>query len=108
ECDFNARSEDLFIITGDAGELRMSCFGNDPVLVKYSAGQKESFDLPNPPHVAMPLIQTVVDDLLARGTCPSTGQSGLRTQILMDQMLETYYGGREDGFWKRPWHGAKK
>ncbi len=106
ECDFNARSDDLFTVTGDAGELRMSCFGNDPLLVKYADRSKEAFDLPNPPHVAQPLIQTVVDELLGTGKCGSTGESGLRTQEVMDQMLDAYYGGREDGFWKRRWPGA--
>lgn len=106
ETDFNARSDDEFVISGDAGELRMSCFGNDPVRLKTAAGGNESFDLPNPPHVAQPLIQTVVDDLLGKAKCPSTAESGLRTQEVMDQMLTEYYGGREDGFWKRGWPGA--
>jgi predicted dehydrogenase len=106
ETDFNARSHDEFVITGDAGELRLSCFGNDPVRLKTSARGTESFDLPNPPHVAQPLIQTVVDDLLGKSKCASTGESGLRTQEVMDQMLTEYYGGREDGFWKRPWPGS--
>lgn len=106
ETDFNARSDDEFVLTGEAGELRMSCFGNDAVRLKTAAGWNESFDLPNPPHVAQPLIQTVVDDLLGKGKCPSTGESGLRTQEVMDQMLTDYYGGREDGFWKRGWPGA--
>lgn len=106
ETDFNARSDDEFVITGDAGEIRMSCFGNEPVRVKTSRG-KESFDLPNPPHVAQPLIQSVVDDLLGKSKCTSTAESGLRTQEIMDQILVTYYGGREDGFWNRTWPGNK-
>ena len=54
------------------------------------------------------MIQTVVNALQGTGTCESTGQSGLRTQILMDQVLHAYYGGREDNFWKRPWPGNKR
>ena len=69
-------------------------------------GQRESFDIPQPPHVQQPLMQTIVDELRGvapRGSCPSTGVSALRTQHVMDQALESYYGGREDGFWNRPW-----
>ena len=32
-------------------------------------------------------------------------QARERTQILMDRVLEAYYGGREDGFWDRAWPG---
>jgi hypothetical protein len=33
--------------------------------------------------------------------------SALRTQVIMDQALRAYYGGREDGFWTRKWPGAR-
>ena len=58
-------------------------------------------------NVAQPLIQTVVDDFLGQGTCPSTGESARRTSAVMDQVLADYYGGREDAFWQRPgsWPG---
>jgi hypothetical protein len=66
-------------------------------------------DRPNPPHVQQPLIQTVVDDLLGRGTCPSTGESARRTSRVMDTVLSAYYGGRDDEFWRRPdtWPGRR-
>jgi predicted dehydrogenase len=99
--------EDLFVVKGERGELRMSCFGNEPVAVRYADGRAEAFDLPNPPHVAQPLIQTVVDELLGVGRCASTAPSGVRAQEVMDRALEGYYGGREDGFWKRGWPGAE-
>ena len=47
------------------------------------------------------MIQTVVDDLLGRGTCASTGESARRTNVVIDKILSAYYGGREDEFWKR-------
>jgi hypothetical protein len=70
----------------------------------------QEFHLPNPPHVAQPLIQTVVDDLLGRGVCPSTGETARRTSRVMDAVLAGYYGGRDDAFWERPetWPGRRK
>ena len=67
------------------------------------------FDLPYPPHVGLPLIQSMVDDLLGRGACPSTGESARRTSRAMDRVLEGYYGGRTDAFWARPetWPGRR-
>jgi hypothetical protein len=47
------------------------------------------------------MIQSVVDDLLGRGACPSTGESARRTSAVMDLVLAKYYGGRDDAFWAR-------
>ena len=85
----------------------MSTFGNDPVRL-ISADGEEKFDLPNPPHVHQPLIQTIVDELLGHGKCPSTGESGARTSKVMDAVLDNYYGGqREDAFLAAVWIVAR-
>ena len=102
---FHGEPWDEFLITGDKGQVRLSCFGNESVRFAHQ-GLEEIFEIPNPEHVAMPLIQSVVDELLGKGKSPSTGATGLRTQVLMDEILAAYYGGREDGFWKRPWPGT--
>ncbi len=101
--------QDLLEFSGTKGRIALSVFGNEPVRFETAQGV-ESFDLPNPPHVAQPLIQTVVDDLLGRGTCPSTGESARRTSAVMDAILENYYGGRGDAFWTRPlsWPGRTR
>ena len=46
-------------------------------------------------HVQQPLVQMMVDELLGRGTCPSTGESGARTAWVMDQMVADWR--RESG-----------
>jgi 1,5-anhydro-D-fructose reductase (1,5-anhydro-D-mannitol-forming) len=101
--------EDLLQIVGTAGRISFSVFAGDPVQLETVKGI-ESFDLPYPPHVAQPLIQMVVDELLGRGTCPSTGDSARRTSAVMDELLESFYGGRRDPFWERPgtWPGLTK
>jgi predicted dehydrogenase len=96
----SAETEDVFTISGTDGQIEFSVFGNDPLLLENSNGGT-TVARPNPPHVAQPLIQTVVDDLLGRGFCPSTGESGRRTTRVMDAVLAGYYGGRADEFWKR-------
>jgi len=102
-----AEREDLITIIGTEGRLTMTTFGNEPLQLKKPHGL-ETFDLPNPAHIQQPLIQTIVDQLDGRGTCPSTGVSALRTARVMDAVLSDYYGGREDAFWTRPptWPGS--
>jgi predicted dehydrogenase len=96
----SAVTEDMLVIAGTEGRLCFSVFGNDAVQIE-DAGGTRAIERPNPPHVAQPLIQTVVDDLLGRGVCPSTGESARRTTQVMDAVLAGYYGGRGDEFWKR-------
>ncbi|HUJ08728.1 MAG TPA: Gfo/Idh/MocA family oxidoreductase [Verrucomicrobiae bacterium] len=104
-----ADREDKIEIHGETGCLSLSTFGPEPVRLETDNGVQQ-FDLPNPPHVAQPLIQTVVNDLRGCGTCPSTGESALRTARVMDAALDAYYSGRNDEFWLRPesWPGRAR
>jgi 1,5-anhydro-D-fructose reductase (1,5-anhydro-D-mannitol-forming) len=109
ECDFaSATRDDTMRLTGTRGEATFRVFSSAPLRVAGAAGSRE-FDLPFPPHVAQPMIQSVIDDLLGRGECPSTGESARRTSRVMDQVLQSYYGGRGDAFWARPesWPGRR-
>jgi len=94
-----ATKEDLITIDGTEGRLLLSTFGDD-LRVETSSGI-ERLTIPNPPHVQQPLVQTIVDDLLGRGSCPSTGETAARTSRVMDAALAAYYGGRTDAFWTR-------
>jgi predicted dehydrogenase len=99
---------DVMTVRGALGILRFSVFGDEPLAWDHG-GSSENLVHPNPPHVQQPLIQSVVDELLGRGTCPSTGESARRATAVMDKVLDGYYGGRGDPFWRRPetWPGRK-
>ncbi len=110
-CGWNfasAACEDQIEITGTQGRLTLSVFGNEPLRLATGAGL-EPFELPNPPHIQQPLIQSIVDQLHGQGECPSTGATAARTSRVMDQVLASYYGGRDDAFWTRPetWPGRR-
>lgn len=100
--------EDILELSGTHGRIALSIFTHDPVRLETARGVEE-FAFAPPAHIAQPLIQTIVDELLGRGTCPSTGETGRRTSAVMDRVLESYYGGRADAFWLRPetWPGRK-
>ena len=76
-------------IVGSAGRIQYSAFDFGPVRLENASGVKE-FDLPPPPHVQQPLLQTVVDQLRGRGTCPSSGESGARTSWVLDAAVAAY------------------
>jgi predicted dehydrogenase len=101
--------DDTMRLTGTLGEITFPMFTSAPVRLEDASGVR-LFDLPYPPHVAQPLIQSVVDDLLGRGQCPSTAESARRTSRVMDRVLGAYYGGRDDPFWERPqaWPGRRR
>lgn len=88
--NFTAQPEekkDEIIITGREGAISFSAFNDrNPIILKNTSGRKE-YSLPYPAHVQQPLIQTVVDELRGNGTCPSTGQTGARASLLMDEIL---------------------
>jgi predicted dehydrogenase len=82
---------DVMILTGSDGTLTTPVFADGDVVVSR-AGAIDVLSLRNPPHVHQPLIQTIVDELRGQGRCPSTGESGARTSLIMDRCLERYYG----------------
>lgn len=73
-------------IDGTNGKIVFSTFSTDPIRF-YAGNQINEFKIDNPPHVAQPLIQKLVDELLGRGMCPSTGITGAETSRVMDKIL---------------------
>jgi len=76
-------------IVGSRGKIVYSTFDFAPVRLETEDGVEE-FPFTPPAHVQQPLVQTVVDELLGRGTCPSTGRTAARTSRVMDQIISDY------------------
>lgn len=95
-----SESVDKIQFHGSEGTISLSTFGNEYVELR-GGSIPTSFDIPNPPHIQLPLIQSIVDELHGEETCPSTGESGARTALVMDRVLTCYYGSRSDPFWLR-------
>ncbi len=104
----SAVSADRLVISGTRAELELSVFGSEPITLR-SGSSTEQFAAPPPEHVQQPLIQSIVDELLGRGTCPSTGMTAARTARVLDRTLERYYGHRNDDFFIDPsaWPGRR-
>ena len=85
--------EDVVEIIGSTGRVAFSTFDERPVLLTRG-GDAEEFVIPHPPHVQQPLIQSIVDQLRGEGRCVSTGESGARTNRVMDALLAGYRSTR--------------
>jgi len=89
--NFNAdRSADGIVVIGTDGGLHMPVFADAPLLLR-AGGREDVRPFLNPPHVHQPLVQTIVDELLGRGRCESTGRSGARASWVMGRCLAGYY-----------------
>ena len=79
-----ASDKELTTIIGSKGQISYPCFGDFLVTLELEGKEKEVMKFNIPKHIQQPLIQTIVDELLGKGTCPSTGISGARTNKVMD------------------------
>lgn len=73
-------------LVGSLGKITFNAFRlDDPIELRV--GEKvERFQAAAPQHVQQPLIATVVDALLGRGECPSSGESAARTNRVLEQI----------------------
>jgi predicted dehydrogenase len=89
-------ARDQIEIIGDQGRIQFACFALEEPVVVVCKGKIEEAHFEMPAHVQQPLIQTVVDQLLGRGECPSTGESGARASWVMEQLVGKTIEKRHD------------
>ncbi|WP_035179524.1 Gfo/Idh/MocA family protein [Alkalihalobacterium bogoriense] len=77
-------------IVGTKGKLVFSTFGHEPIKL-VTDRYEEEWTFERPEHIQQPHIQSIVDELLGHGKCPSHGKSAARTNWVMDQLVKTYY-----------------
>ena len=104
--EFNCVAEeksDRMFVTGTKGSMEFSVHGKTDVIEGDLSGNVlEQFDMPDPVTVEQPMVQTVVEDLLGKGTCESKAEAVLVTYEIIDEVLDDFYGGRSDEFWNYP------
>ena len=83
---------DRIEILGTKGMLTFSCFQHDNPLRVRTSHAAEEFYFDELPHIQQPFIQTIVDEMNGIGVCPSTGETGIRTDYVMDSILKGWRG----------------
>ena len=78
--------KDRILLVGDKGTITFSVFDYKPIKL-YTEQGIELFDIPNPPHVQLPLIQNVVQALQGVEKCDCDSFSATPTNWVMDRIL---------------------
>lgn len=81
---------DTTVIIGSEGKITFSFFDNTNIYVEKSDGSFQHYNIPHPENIQQPLIQAVVDQLLGKGTSPSTGKTGIRSTMIMEWITRHY------------------
>lgn len=82
----DSAKEDRIEIIGEKGTLAFSVYNYDPIRVVTSDGD-QSFIVPNPPYVQLPIIQKVIEHLQGLGECSCNSLSATPTNWVMDRIL---------------------
>ena len=77
---------DRIEIVGDKGQISFSVFTYQPIILQNEEGRKE-FNIENPTHVQMPLIQNIVEHLQGTTTCSCDSISATTVNWVMDRIL---------------------
>jgi len=78
--------KDRILLVGDKGTITFSVFDYKPIKL-YTEQGVELFDVPNPLHVQMPLIEQIVRSLKGEGKCDCDCVSATPTNWVMDRIL---------------------
>lgn len=78
---------DKIVIYGNKGKISFETFGIGEFVMEVDSQAPFHFKADLPKHIQQPLIESIVDDLMGIGECPSTGVSGARTNWVMDEIV---------------------
>lgn len=82
-------SEDFVEIVGTKGKIELEFFTDKPLRLTNAQGVMDE-NIPNPPHVHQPFIQSIVDDLNGISLCPGNVESAVRSTWVADEILRKY------------------
>lgn len=88
-CYVCGHGEDFVEIVGSKGRITFEFFSDGPLTLTNEAGT-QTVEIPNPPHVQQPFIQSIVDDLNGVAPCPGNVDSAVRSTWVADEVLKNY------------------
>jgi predicted dehydrogenase len=83
---------DRTTLFGSKGRLTFSTQYPDPILIEIG-DRLHKVEISDPPHVHEPLVASIVGELNGADTCPSTGETALRTARVMEKIMSGFRAG---------------
>ena len=81
-----ASQYEMTTIIGSKGQISFPFWGDHHVTLEVENEPVKKFEFEVPEYIQEILIQSIVDELLGKGKCPSTGISGARTNWVLEQI----------------------
>ena len=96
-CFTSEIEEDLVVVVGQKGKLVFSTFSPDPITI-VTKSKRETIQIEHPMHIQQPHIQSIIDELLEVGRCPSHGETAARTSWVIDKITEKWRASKGINF----------
>lgn len=81
---------DQTIIIGSGGRITFETFGKPEILLESEKEGTQTFQFELPENIQYFLIKSIVNELLGKGQCPSTGSSAARTNWVLSQIRSNF------------------
>ena len=78
--------EDRVVVIGNNGQVCFSVYNYTPISL-YTEKGHESIEIPNPPHVQLPLIRLIVEHIQQKTICTCDSYSATSVNWVMDRIL---------------------
>lgn len=88
-CYVSDYEEEEICIIGDKGTLRTGVLSYSPIIVKNHHGE-EKYSYNEPEHVAMPYIQSIINEIIGLESSQANLDSAINTVRVIDEILKQY------------------
>ena len=78
--------KDEIVIDGSKGQIKVETFGKGEFTVFKDGKEPYHYQVDLPKHIQQPLIESIVSQLLGKGSCPSTGITASKANWAMDHL----------------------
>ncbi len=82
--------EDIIEVVGTRGKIQFSAFQHTPIIL-FRDGEVMEYPYLNPENIQYNLIKQVVETLQGIGSCVSTGETAIRTNKVMQKIVQDFY-----------------
>ncbi len=80
-------NHEITTIYGSNGKVSFTFFDDFHILLEINGKEPRRMDYMMPEHVQKPLVESIIADLMGGEKCNSTGESAIRTSLVVDKIM---------------------